>query len=109
MIVMMLLEEFSRKSRAFFFSCVQFITVNSNSYEQVKTFRYSGFFIENIKILFTREQNVDLKQKIHFIVRLSSRLLSKNLKIKIYKTVILPVFYMVVNNGFLHSGGTKGI
>jgi hypothetical protein len=27
---------------------------------------------------------------------LSSRLLSKNLKVKIYRTIILPVVYMVV-------------
>ena len=33
---------------------------------------------------------VDLKQEIHVIIQ-SSRLLSKNLKIKIYKIVILPV------------------
>ena len=33
---------------------------------------------------------------------LSSRLLSKNFKIKIYKTIILPVSCMVVKHGLLH-------
>ena len=33
---------------------------------------------------------------------LSSRLLSKNLKIKIYKTIILPVVLMDVKHGLLH-------
>ena len=33
---------------------------------------------------------------------LSSRLLSKNLKIKIYKTIIVSGCYMVVKHGLLH-------
>ena len=33
---------------------------------------------------------------------LSSRLLSKNLKIKIYKTIILPVVLYGCENGLLH-------
>jgi hypothetical protein len=40
---------------------------------------------------------------------LSSRLFSKNFKIKIYKTIILSVVvaYMVVKHGLLHYAGMK--
>ena len=38
---------------------------------------------------------------------LSSRLLSKNLKIKIYRTVILPVVFMGVKLGRCIAGGKE--
>jgi hypothetical protein len=45
------------------------------------------------QIIFTRGKNVKLKKEFHIIQseHLFSRLLSKNLKIKIYKTIILSV------------------
>ena len=59
------------------------IRIGSNSYEKVKTFKYAGSLMTN--------QNSN-QEKIKFKLKaLSSRLLSKNLKIKIYKTVILPI------------------
>ena len=50
------------------------IKIGSNSYEKVETFKYLGSLLTNQNSIF-----------------LSSRLLSKNLKIKLYKTIILPV------------------
>ena len=50
---------------------------------------------KNIENIYFHCKNVDLKQEIHVCYSvqtiLSSRLLSKNLKIKIYKTIVLPV------------------
>ena len=69
-------------------------TVGSNSYEKVKTFKYLGYLLinqnyihEEIKCRLTAENSC------HYSIQtlLSSRLLSNNLKIKIYKTIILPV------------------
>ena len=54
------------------------------------------------KILFMRKQNVDLKQEIHVIIQCKSpRLVSKNLKIKIYKTIILPVLLYGCGTSFI--------
>ena len=70
------------------------ITVGSNSYEKVKTFKYLGSLLinqndihEEIKCKFTAGNSY------YYSIQtlLSSLLLSNNSKIKIYKTIILPV------------------
>ena len=69
------------------------ITVGINSYEQVKTFKYSGFLSKNLNSV-REEVKCGLKagDSGYYCVQtlLYSKLLSKNLKIKIYKTIILP-------------------
>ena len=70
------------------------INIGSNSYEKVKTFKY-------LKSLLTNQYSVqeEIKCRLkagnacYYSVQtlLYSRLLPKNLKIKIYKTIILPV------------------
>ena len=72
----------------------ELITVGSNSYEKVKTFKYLGsllinqnYIYEEIKCRFTAGNSCYYSVQI----LLSSRLISKNLKIKIHNKVILPV------------------
>jgi Reverse transcriptase (RNA-dependent DNA polymerase). len=75
--------------------------VGSNSYENVKIFITFRLFINISKFY----QLVNLRKEIHVIIQSKhvSRILSKNLKMKIRKTVILPVqLYMVVKHGRLH-------
>ena len=70
------------------------IKIGSNFYEKVKTFQYLSSLViiqysiqDEIKIRLKAGISCDyLVQKL-----LSSQLLSNNLKIKIYKTIILPV------------------
>ena len=63
-------------------------------YEKVKTFKYLGSLLTNQNSI-QEEIKCRLKagNSCYYSVQtlLSSRLLSKNLKIKIYKTIILPV------------------
>ena len=61
--------------------------IGSNSYEKVKTFKYLGSLSTNQNSIQDKAGN-----SYYYSVQtlLSSRLLSKNLKIKIYKTIILP-------------------
>ena len=70
------------------------IKIGSNSYEKVKTFKYLGSLLTNQNYI-QEEIKCRLKpgNSCYYSVQtlLSSRLLSKNLKIKIYKTIILPV------------------
>ena len=65
-----------------------------NSYEKVKTFKYIGSLLINQNSI-QEEIKCRLKagNSCYYSVQrlLSSRFLSKNLKIKIYKTLILPV------------------
>ena len=70
------------------------IRIISNPYEKVITFKYLGssminqnFILEEIKC------RLKAANSCYYSVQtlLSSRILSKNLKIKIYKTIILPV------------------
>ena len=70
------------------------ITVGSNYYEKVKSLIYldsllinQNYIYEEIKCRLTAE--ISCYYSVQTL--LSSRLLSKNLKIKIYKTIILPV------------------
>ena len=70
------------------------IKIGSNSYEKVKAFKYLGSLLTNQNSI-QEEIKCRLKagNSCYYSVYtlLSSRLLSKNLKIKIYKTIILPV------------------
>ena len=70
------------------------LIIGNNSYEKVKTFKCLGSFMinqnsiqEEIKCRLIAGNSCYYSAQTLF----SSRLLSKNLKIKIYKTVILPV------------------
>ena len=71
-----------------------YFKIGSNSYEKVETFKYLGSLLTNqnsiqeeIKCRVTVRNSCYYSAQTH----LSSRILSKNLKIKIYKTIILPV------------------
>ena len=74
------------------------IRIGSNSYEKVKTFKYLGSLVINQNSI-QEEINCRLKSgnSCYYSVRtlLSTRLLSKNLKIKIYKIIILLVVLYV--------------
>ena len=70
------------------------ITKGRNYYENVITFKYFGYLLTNhnsireeIKFRLKTRNSSNYSIQTH----LSSQLLSKNLKIKIYKTIILPV------------------
>ena len=70
------------------------IKTGSNSYEKVKTFKCLGSLLTNQNYI---QEDIKCRLKTenscYYSVQalLSSRLLSKNLKIKIYKTIILRV------------------
>ena len=68
--------------------------IGSNFYEKVKTFKYLGSLLTNQNSI-QEEIKCRLKagNSCYYSVQalLSSRLLSKNLNIKIYKTIIFPV------------------
>ena len=71
------------------------IKIGSNSYEKVKTFKYLGFLLKNQNSIHD-EIKCRLKASYYSVqTLLSSRLLFKNLKIKIYNTMILPVMVYV--------------
>ena len=68
------------------------INIDSNSYEKVKTFKYLGSLLTNQN--FVQEEikfRLKAENSCYHSVQtlLSSRLLSKNLKIKMYDTIIL--------------------
>ena len=70
------------------------IRICSNSYEKVKTFKYLGSLLTNQNYI---QKKIKCRLKagnsLYYSLQtpLSSRLLPKNLKIKIYKTIILSV------------------
>jgi hypothetical protein len=70
------------------------IRIGSNSYEKAKSFKYLGSLVTNQNYI---QEEIKCRLKVvnscyySVLTLLSSRLLSKNLKIKIYKTIILPV------------------
>ena len=68
------------------------IRVDSNSYEKVKTFKYLGTILTNQDSVH-EEIKCRFQTSCYYSVQtlLSSRLLSRNLKMKIYKTIILSV------------------
>ncbi|KAJ4445580.1 hypothetical protein ANN_12261 [Periplaneta americana] len=70
------------------------IKIGDLSFEEVEKFKYLGATVTNIKD--TREEikrRINMGNAYYYSVEklLSSSLLSKNLKVRIYKTVILPV------------------
>jgi hypothetical protein len=72
----------------------EYTKIGSNSYEKVKTFKYLGYLMTNQN---SNQEETKCKLKtensFYYSVQrfLSSRLLSINLIIKIYKAIILPV------------------
>ena len=63
-------------------------------FEKVKTFKYLGSLLTNQNSIQEEiKHRLKAENSCYYSVQklLSSRLLSKNLKIKIYKTIILPV------------------
>ena len=72
----------------------EYVRIGSNSYEKVKNSKYLGFLLRNQNSI---QEEIKSRFKAgnscYYSVQtlLSSRLLSKNLNIKIYKTIILPV------------------
>ena len=78
------------------------IKIGRNSYEKVKTFKYLGSLVTNQNYI---QEETKCRPKpgnsCYYSVPtlLSSRLLSKNLKIKIYKTIILPVVQSIWAGG----------
>ncbi|KAJ4445427.1 hypothetical protein ANN_07232 [Periplaneta americana] len=72
----------------------RYCTVGDLSFEEVEKFKYLGATVTNIND--TREEikrRINMGNACYYSVEklLSSSLLSKNLKVRIYKTVILPV------------------
>ncbi|KAJ4445342.1 hypothetical protein ANN_07147 [Periplaneta americana] len=70
------------------------IKIGDLSFEEVEKFKYLGATVTNIND--TREEikrRINMENACYYSVKklLSSSLLSKNLKVRIYKTVILPV------------------
>ncbi|KAJ4438854.1 hypothetical protein ANN_14807 [Periplaneta americana] len=70
------------------------IQIGDLSFEEVEKFKYLGATVTNIND--TREEikrRINMENTCYYSVKklLSSTLLSKNLKVRIYKTVILPV------------------
>jgi hypothetical protein len=72
------------------------VKIDNRAFERVEEFKYLGTALTNQNSI-QEEINNGLKSGntcYHSVQnRLSSSLLSKNLKIKIYRTIILPVLY----------------
>ena len=81
------------------------VMAGSNYCEKNKNFKYVGSLMRNRNSV-QEEIKCRLKagNSCHYSVQtlLFSQLLSKNLKIKIYKTIILPVVLYDLKNGPLH-------
>ena len=78
------------------------IKIGNLSFEVMEKFRYRGATVTNIND--TRKEikrRINMGNACYYSVEklLSSSLLSKYVKVRIYKTVILPVFFMVVKLG----------
>jgi len=78
------------------------VRINNSTFERVEEFKYLGTDLTNQNSI-----PEEIKSRLrsgnacyHSVQKLlSSRLLSKNLKIKIYRTIILPVVCMGVKHG----------
>jgi len=81
------------------------IKIDNRSFERVEEFKYLGTNLTNRNSI---QEEIKSRLKsgnaCYYSVQniLSSSLLSKNLKIKIYRTIILPVFRMGVKLGRSH-------
>jgi hypothetical protein len=69
------------------------IKIANRSFENVSQFKYLGTTVTNTNLI---QEEIKRRSKsgnacCHSVHLLSSRLLSKNLRIRIYKTIILPV------------------
>jgi len=72
----------------------QSVKIDNNSIERVEEFKYLGMTLtDQNSIQEEIKSRLELGNTCYHLVQnlLSSRLLSKNLKIKIYRTLILPV------------------
>ena len=81
------------------------IKTDNSSFGRVEEFKYLGTTLTN-QNSFQEEMKSRLKSEkacYHLVQNLlSSSLLTRNLKIKMYRTIILPVFCMGVKLGRLH-------
>ena len=75
------------------------ITVGSNSYEQVKAFKLGSLMTSQKSIHEVMKFRIKAVNSCYYRVqtRLFSRLLSKKLKIKIYKAIALPVLCIILH------------
>ena len=76
--------------------------MDNSTFERVEEFQYLGTTLTNQNSIVEEiKSRLRLGNACYYSVQnlLSSRLLSKNLKIKIYRTIILPVFCMGVKLG----------
>ena len=72
----------------------EYITIGSNSYEKVKTCKYLCFLLKNqnsIQEVIKRELKAGNSCYYSVLTILSFRLLSKNFKTKVFKSIILLV------------------
>ena len=78
---------------------IQRVRIDNSTFERVEVFKYLGTTLTNQNSIAE-----EIKSRLgsgtacyHSVQNLlSSRLLSKNLKVKIYRTIILPVFFVWV-------------
>jgi len=81
---------------------IQSVRIDNSIFERVEEFKYLGTTLTNQNSI-TEEIKSRLRSEnacYHSVQNLlSSRLLSRNLKIKIYRTIIMPLFCMGVQLG----------